>query len=651
MSRTLTPEQAEAIRLEPKATALLAGAGSGKTTVLVDRYLAALVKGFRPYQLLTVTFTNEAAEQLKNRILKELKARFKPSVDLLNDVETTPYIGTIHSFCYRVLDQYGTQRGLPVIEKIVTGVEWSEAFDETYQAWLKETGADRVRRLLHHFTHQELRFLALELFHQRDFYRPWQQELKEPIWELVNEAYAPFLDKLEAKFLAQGYYAFDDLERYTLLLLRECEEARERFQKQFQYILIDEFQDTSRRQWDVFRELIGDHHEKLFLVGDPKQSIYGFRQAEVRLFLEVSDQLKQQGKCLALTKNFRSAPALLQAINQKSRVVFEGSEIAFEPMQSGRDSAAEKPPFTIARYEKDEEIARTLLAVKDKLAEGITAAEIALLFRVSDRIPLYLEALHDAGIAAECGRNDKLFRCKDILHLVNFLRTLENPADPFPLAGFLRSPYVNLSYSELWAYFEKKEPLPSLAWIEEWKAMGIRTVESALSALFRNSSYWPEKEEAFQSFLAGLEEENLELTEALRRISAWEKADISFLNESPAEKVQGVRLMTVHGAKGLEFPHVFLVDTLRQPPRQAPLLRFAHGLPPGIRYRELGEVIETENYVNLQEENLVREQEEARRILYVALTRAEDSLTLMLPILESKRPKGSWAEMLDPNEA
>ncbi len=115
MSRQLTHEQEQAVRLEKKPTALLAGAGSGKTMVLVERYIAALQLGARPYQMLTVTFTNEAADQLRERIVAELKARHRPSGDLLEQIETTPYIVTIHSFCYRVLDQYGSHLGLPAI--------------------------------------------------------------------------------------------------------------------------------------------------------------------------------------------------------------------------------------------------------------------------------------------------------------------------------------------------------------------------------------------------------------------------------------------------------------------------------------------------------------------------------------------------------
>jgi len=657
MSRELTQEQEEAIRLERKPTALTAGAGSGKTMVLVERYLSALQRGAKPYQLLTVTFTNEAAAQLRRRISKELRARFNPSVELLDQIETTPYIGTIHSFCYRVLDQYGTQLGLPVIEKILTGQEWSEAFEETYQGWLKETGAANVRALLQHFTRPELKNLARQLFIHRDNFRPWRATMQEPIWKLVNEAYSPFIDKLEALLLSQGYYAFDDLERYALQLLNASDEARQRFVQQFHYLLIDEFQDTSRRQWEILRLLVGDEPQKIFLVGDPKQSIYGFRHADVSLFLDLSERFAADGRSLALTMNFRSESYLLSQINQKSLPLFEGTAIPFQPMRSPETKRADSPcGLTVARFGKDREREVTILSVKALVDQGTSPDTIALLFRNSDRIPLYLEALHAAGIPAQCDRKDRLFLCKEILHLIAYLRTLQDPTDSFHFSSFLRSGFIGMGYDELWklsespgdTLWEKGRGLEKLKWLYDWKETE-GNVQSALAALFRSTKYWPEQEEAFGALLSGLEEEGMTLGQAVERLNAWEKSDVTFERAVDTTEIPGVRLMTVHGAKGLEFPHVFLVDTCRQPPRAAPPLLFSETAAPGIRFREGDELVESDGYLQLAEKQAKQDKEEAKRILYVALTRAEESLTLLLPEKEVKRPKGCWADLLEPS--
>lgn len=658
MPRQLTSEQDQAVRLEKKPTALLAGAGSGKTMVLVERYIAALQRGTRPHQMLTVTFTNEAADQLRERIIKELNARHRPSGDLLEQIETTPYIGTIHSFCYRVLDQYGSQLGLPAIEKIITGQEWSEAFDESYQEWLKEIGQEKVRALLQHFSSRDLRGLAWDLFHHRDEFREAAPHLEEPIWELVRSAYLPFLDKLEHRLSSQGHYGFDDLERYAYRLLRDSEEARQRFQQQFQYLLVDEFQDTSRRQWEILSYLVGDQPEKIFVVGDPKQSIYGFRQADVQLFLELNRRFgREGGQSLALTVNFRSEPGLLRQINARSGPLFEGSAIPFEPMQSLRAEDNGRG-LRVARFKKDGEVERAVGAVKWLIDNGSPPEDIALLFRNSDRISLYLEALAKLGIPARCSRRDELFHCLDVLHLAAYLRALHDPTDSFHVAAFFRSPFIGMNYETLFkisqfpgnTLWEKAKGISSLSWLHAWKDGGETSANAALAALFSNTSYWPEQEEAFGALLAGLEaEEDMDLPTAVQRLLAWEKNAVTFEREESAE-TSAVRLMTVHGAKGLEFPHVLLVDTLRQPPRSSPLLRFAPDFPPGIKYREKDETIETPAYTEIAEMQNQREQEEARRILYVALTRAQSSLTLLLPEEEVKQPKGSWADLLDPRE-
>ena len=166
-----TEEQRIAATLLDRPMALLAAAGSGKTTVLVHRYLSLLGQGRQPSQILTVTFTNEAADQLRARITKYLKETEGVPEKTLLSIETTPNIGTIHGFCYQLLDQYGTVIGLPSIRNIVTGFELANAFEQAYQEWLEKLPLESLRFLLGYFSHTEIKSVVNELFQERFVFR------------------------------------------------------------------------------------------------------------------------------------------------------------------------------------------------------------------------------------------------------------------------------------------------------------------------------------------------------------------------------------------------------------------------------------------------------------------------------------------------
>lgn len=670
----LTNEQRSAIELRPQALALTAAAGSGKTTVLVRRYIGLLKSGVKPREILTVTFTTDAAAQLKARILKVMQAEENPSAELVEAVTTTPQIGTIHSFCYRVLDQYGTLAGLEPIDRILSRFEFATAFDRAYRFWLDDLGEEKLRALLQYFTHQELRKTARDLYQGRFFLRRAYHEIakvtdesEKNIWELLKSTLPPLFQVMEAQFARKGVYSFDDLENLTLKILNDAPEVAARLQREIKFLLVDEFQDTSRLQWEILQKIIGQDSRKLFVVGDPKQSIYGFRNADVSLFMDVTNGMPAMGgETKELTANFRSDPRLLEAINGMSLELFAETPIPFQAMRSGRAAKSEGAfPLKIRRfpYEKRNsgnlpaEINETVKAVKELVYEGAKAEEIAILFRVSDRIPDYYRALLANGIPAECHRTSPLFRSYDVIDLVSFLRAVNNPWNDFHLTAFLRSTYVNFSFAELWeanrrggdALFEKVQNDERLKWFVGLVESGEWRVQALLQALFRSSKRWPAQQEAFLALLAALSEPALSITDAVERLNAWEDEDIAFeARMRNPNGHPGVRLMTVHAAKGLEFPHVLLADNLRTAPRRVPRVRLETGHLPGLRFRKGDESVGTADYERLEELQTTRELEESKRILYVALTRAEKTLTLVLPKATEPDdlPKGTWAHLL-----
>lgn len=671
----LTPEQYEAIRYRKHPLTLTAAAGSGKTTVLVRRYIGLLKDGLKPREILTVTFTTEAAQQLKDRILKVLKEEETPSKELWENVESTPQIGTIHSFCYRLLDQFGTVVGLEPIDRILSPFEFATGFDRAYRFWLNDLGADRLRELLQFYPHAELRRTVKTLYQGRFFVRRSGLEISEineprekSVWALLKEVLPPLFQSLESQFTKKGLYSFDDLENLALKILTDSPETLDRLQQEIKCLLVDEFQDTSRLQWEILQRIVGQERQKLFVVGDPKQSIYGFRNAEVSLFLNLTESMGSWGgENKELTANFRSDPTLLESINQISQNLFSDTKIPFQEMRSGKERiASTTSPFRIRRYPYEKkgsnhvvlEIREATKVVRELVFEGAKPHEIALLFRVSDRIPDYYQAMLSQGIPAECRRSSPLFRSYDVIDLVAYLRALNTPWNDFHLTSFLRSAYVGFSYQELWeanrapgeALFEKVRNEKRLSWFFDLIESGEWRVKALLHALFRHSRHWPQQQEAFMALLSALSEDGLSLPKAVEALNSWESEDIAFEAKlsSPSGE-PGVKLMTVHASKGLEFPHVLIVDNLRTSPRKTPPVRFETGRLPGLRFRNGDDIVNSESYELLQTLQTEREDEESKRILYVALTRAERTLTLLLPRLNDPDdcPKGTWASLLE----
>lgn len=667
-----TEEQEIAIATSDPKFALLASAGSGKTTVLVHRYLHLLRSGILPHQILAVTFTNEAADELRERILMTMDGLEMGTPHLRESVEHSRSIGTIHSFCYGVLNEYGHCLELSPVKTIVTPYDFAIVFEFTYRQWIETLSSQTLRQLLSHFSHGEFGQLARDLYAQRSLFRKTvllavEKSLGNSLLHTLCEILEPLFTSLEQRFFGQGNYAFDDLESLALRLLEQHRVADD-LHSRFVHILVDEFQDTSPAQWEIIRKLVG-RRSRLFIVGDPKQSIYRFRNADVSLFLGVSDEIQREGGRLAhLNTNFRSAPSLLSEINRIGARLFQDSKIPFAPMVSG---FAEEPPthatLQVVRYDtKAGDPARApasepkqVVSILKALLQTVKPREIALLFRVSDRIPVFWEELRGANIAATCKRRVPLFEIYDVLDIVNYLKSVINPLDNWALASFLGSPYVGLTYQELWelrgadSLFESlvEKSLPKVKWFIKFIESGDINFGSAIRALFSQSWHMPSKAGAFLELLGVTQGVTNEVThsqsilDAIRKIEVWEREKIHYQLDDE-EETDAVRLMTIHAAKGLEFNHVFLVDTLRQMPTHTSrvLLRSEH--PPGIRYRDGEQLVESREYQMLKEGNRQADIEESKRILYVAMTRARKSLTLFLPEDEKLIPKQSWGSFL-----
>ncbi len=481
--RVLTDEQEQAVTRRREPLLLAAGAGSGKTSVLVERFVRAVREDdIAPGRILAITFTERAAGELRERV----RRRFMDlgEREAARDTEAA-FVSTFHGFCARLLRVHPLAVGLDpeftILEEGFAGRLRGQAWATALGGFLEDErsdavdlvaayGADRVRAMVW-ATYAELRSRGMRLPKL-----PATVRTAEPEDEidaeglracaLLDELLERFGHEYEACKRRRGAVDFDDLELEARELLDEHESVRAAWAERFELLMVDEFQDTNPRQLAILRSL---DRGNLFTVGDELQSIYGFRHADVSLFRARRDELAEHGGGLSLTKNFRGRRPLLDAVN----VVFaERFGDGYTPLQAGREEATvlEGEPIvelllTHKRgWDEDEELAeriagelppaprwrqaeaRLLAQRVAELIEGgtVQAGDVAVLLRAVGDLELYERALKDRGLST-LATVGGFWGGQQVGDLVAYLRALANPLDELALYGTLASPLVGVS--------------------------------------------------------------------------------------------------------------------------------------------------------------------------------------------------------------
>jgi ATP-dependent helicase/nuclease subunit A len=710
---TLTDEQALAVVRRSEPLLLAAAAGSGKTSVLVERFVAAVREdGVAPARILAITFTERAAGELRARVrarLLELGER-----DAARDTEAA-FVGTFHGFCARVLRAHslaaGLDPGFAILDDGLAGRLREQAFAGALREFLDGEGTDavdllaaygvdRVGAMLAH-VHAELRSRGQRLprLPQLDAQREGAREC----W-LLDRLLCSFALAYERLKHARRAVDFDDLELLTRELLNERAALRAAWSERFELLMVDEFQDTNRRQLGILAAL---DRGNLFTVGDELQSIYGFRHADVSLFRERRDELEGRGASLRLTRNFRSRAALLEVVNAVFAERFSG----YSPLLGGREETPGEPPAQapadegaqpsavpeaellltdLRGWERNEDLLARLAAglpqaqpwrqaearmLAQRVAELIDsgqacAGEVVVLVRAVGDLDVFERALQLRGLRTLAAVGS-FWGHQQIAELIAYLRALANPLDEQALYSALASPLAGCSLDCLALIAQAARESGRGAWASALAADelllelpdGDRQALSSFCAWLQR-----EREQSPLRAIARLIERAIEwggyrehvlaldwaerrlanvhkLLRLARRFEAAEGRDLrAFLDHveylqraatsEPDAPVEGaepdaVRLMTIHAAKGLEFPVVCVADLGRQPNTQTPDL-LIDGDRVGLRLVTLdgGGSSPVLDYEQLCAERRVLEAQEEDRILYVAMTRARDRLLL-----------------------
>jgi DNA helicase-2/ATP-dependent DNA helicase PcrA len=677
----LNPSQRQAVAHYNGPLLVVAGAGSGKTRALTYR-VANLVRTHRvdPENILAVTFTNKAAREMKERIEKLLatqqaEAEYgKPLVELTPDVQTSLrshiyrtitkhiWMGTFHSLCGRILrydiEKYQDEKGR----------QWKKnfsIFDESdAQKIVKEIVTKTLNLDDKKFDPRKVRYAISNA--KNKGWSPQEYQAAEPDYRgrVIADVYSRYQDALAAN----NALDFDDLILVPVKLLSQNEQVLSYWHKKFCHILVDEYQDTNRTQYDLIRMLVTNNadpknfdkwqNRSIFVVGDVDQSIYSFRMADYTILLEfqedfgdgLSDEKTQT--MVKLEENYRSRENILQVANH---LIEHNTERIEKILRPTREPGA---PIVVWRADNEldeaEFVAGQIHSLKRQNSEYENGSNFAILYRTNAQSRSFEEALMRLDIAYNIVGGLKFYDRKEIKDILAYLRAVANPDDSVSLKRIINTPRRGIgdtTFSKiedaatqlgipLWEILSDESSVNTLAgrsakaiikfaeMIGRWQSQ-VETLPASqiVQGIIQDSGYIEDlknqgTEEAtnrienvieLYNAVLQFEEQNEEPTLTSFLAKASLASDLDDLQEEDSR----VSLMTLHSAKGLEFPVVFLVG-------------MEQGLFPNFRSLDDPKAIEEE-----------------RRLCYVGITRAQE--LLFLTHTRERRLWGGFREHCTPS--
>ena len=627
----LNPAQRAAVEAYDSASLIIAGAGSGKTRVLTSRIAYMIQKGIKPKNILATTFTNKAAQEMRERIVKMIPEH------LTEGQARHIWMGTFHSIFARILRTDAERIGFP------TNFTIYDASD--------------ARNLI--------KTIVKELNLADDKYKPntiasrisqAKNALVTPGAYLANSAHAtedrraqiPEFGNIYNLYCQRckhnGAMDFDDLLLQTNILLRDCPDVLERYQEQFKYILVDEYQDTNYAQYIIVRRL-SQHHGKVCVVGDDAQSIYSFRGAKIENILSFQRDYPE-AKVFKLEQNYRSTRTIVEAAN--SVIVHNSRRMEKRCFSEGDEGEKIR---VLKAYTDREEAELVVQDLRDKVrATGDAWNEAAILYRTNNQSQALEESLRRRGIPYRIYKGASFYDRKEIKDMLAYIRLVVNPRDDeafrrivnYPVRGIGDTTVLRIAQLaaergvSMWEVVDAlvAEPVSDpvqrtiVRKVAEFVAL-IRSLSleraqkglydfgmevasrSGILALFRRENS-PEATSALDNIEELLNSMQLFKEQRDAEIRAGEELGEATVEEwlqsvtlttdmdkkEDAGDDDKVTLMTVHSAKGLEFKYVYIVG-------------MEENLFPSQRAAESPEGFEEE-----------------RRLFYVALTRAKCSAVL-----------------------
>jgi DNA helicase II / ATP-dependent DNA helicase PcrA len=599
----LNPAQREAVLATEGPVLVVAGAGSGKTRVLTHR-IAHLVSacGVKPQEILAITFTNKAAGEMRERL-----------EGILGDVAPRMWVMTFHAACGRILRREAPRLGYRSNFTI---------YDQADQVRL-------VKQCLEELERDPKRFVPRGIHAQISMAKnqlTGPEEYKARVASFYDQTVADAYGLYQRRLHSSNAVDFDDLLMLTVEVLERFPEALARWQKAFRYVLVDEYQDTNHAQYRLLQLLAGKH-KNVFAVGDPDQSIYAFRGADIRNILEFERDFGG-GRLIALEQNYRSTNSILRAANS---LITQNRERKPKNLWS---ELGEGDPVRVVEVEDEHAEARFVAAeVASLIEEGYAGSELAVFYRTNAQSRVLEDVLVRQEIPYQVIGGPKFYERAEIKDAIGYLQVIDNAYDAVSLTRVANRPrrgigdaslarlqtFADTQGISLWEALERADEAgvgaAPLKAVERFRTLMQSSMAGALELsvpellerVLEKSGYLESLEAERTVEAQGRIENLLELVGVAREYQ--ERADEPALSEflqqislySDQDDLSAERslvsLMTLHNAKGLEFRAVFLIG-------------MEEGVFPHSR--------------SLEEQGL----EEERRLAYVGLTRAKERLTL-----------------------
>ncbi len=615
----LNPQQRQAVEAIRGPVLILAGAGTGKTRVITHRIAYLIEQGTPPVHILAVTFTNKAAREMKERVNKLVPRRNAGDKEKKKD---GPTICTFHSLGARLLRQHIELFG----------------YKKNFVIYNESEQLGAVKKILSHISArgEEVDPKVVLSFISR--HKNGQLKTGSVAGESGAVLARHILPRYESALRACNAIDFDDLLGLTLKLFEEHPAVLEACREKFRYVMVDEYQDTNAAQFKLV-QLLTRVHRNLCVVGDDDQSIYGWRGAEIANLLDMEKHYPEV-KIVKLEQNYRSTDTILKAANA---VIKHNARRRGKQLWSQNGAGAK---IALHTFEDDEEEARTVVEQIDfgRLTRRIPWRDQAILFRTNQQSRALEMALRQAGVRYHLIGGQSYFDRREIKDFLAYLKVFVNPHDDVSLLRIANVParglsdvtmerllaasqerrasvFAAMSHADVQSAFQTKTRESIQAFIElvervrgqldqdqspdhslvHWAEKFLE--ETGYIEELRRSEKTPEAAESrvrnLKDLVATLDAESIAGLPAAEQLQNFLE-EISLdtdREEEEQERGDAVTLITMHSCKGLEFPHVYVVG-------------IEDGLLPHSRSKEEGTL------------------DEERRLFYVAMTRAMQTLTL-----------------------
>ncbi|MDZ7726564.1 MAG: UvrD-helicase domain-containing protein [Candidatus Campbellbacteria bacterium] len=594
----LNPAQREAVEYTDGPLLILAGAGAGKTKVITTRILHLTRQGIAPEKILAITFTNKAASEMRERVVDLIDK--DPSLTI-DSRSARPFVSTFHSLGVHILKQHAGYFGLTRHFSIFDRSDSKRIIKRA----LEKLGIDPKQ-------HDPGKILSVISRKKGEGLTPGTYE-EQAKGNIFNELVLQVWREYEKALQEEKALDFDDLLLKTLLLLKKEPKILEHYQNKWSYIHIDEFQDTNGVQYEISR-LLAEKHKNICVVGDMDQNIYSWRGANMKHIFDFEEDFPNAHSVL-LEENYRSTKTIITVAN----ATIAKNTIRKEKNLFTNNMEGENITLYTSFDEQDE--ARFIAEKASELIRGGTPPEeIAILYRANFQSRAVEQAMIDMEVPHQV-LGTKFFDRKEIKDTLTFLRLALNPDNTTDLSRIINVPPRGIGKTTLMRILANKESELTPAMqkrVADFRTLLKEIRTHALSDTPSETLKFIIRETGMEKAFKDGGDEGREDLENVRELvtlaqrydelppeegieSLLESASLTTDQDSLAEEKQGVKLLTVHASKGLEFDVVFITG-------------LEEGLFPHQR---------------LDEESLSKEaEEEERRLFYVALTRARRKLFL-----------------------